>query len=153
MFPHQDLLGCFCSRDPLFLRHQRRAMLVPCPFPGGVLGSNSVPCTLLEDSPASRSTSLPKHHSRLSLVLGKPFGSHVTKSWPRAFFAGCRTHLALPAWALITVVRVYHHLLNPALDELVVLPQVTLFAAVAAGKNSLCTQTSLKAGSCVRHLQ
>lgn len=122
-------------------------MLVPCPFPGGA------PCTLLEDSPAPRSTSLPKPYARLSLVLGKPFGSHVTKSWPGAFFAGCRTHLALCAWASIMVVRVYHHLLNPALDELVVLPQVTLFAGVAAGNNSLCTQTSLKAGSCVRHTQ
>lgn len=54
-------------------------MPVPCRFSGGV------PCTRLEGSPATRSSSLPKPYARLSLVLGKLFGSHVTKRWPGAF--------------------------------------------------------------------
>lgn len=77
--PPHNLLGRFCSRGPLLLHYRWRMMPVPCPFSGGV------PCTCSEGNPAIRSNCLPKPDVRLSLVLGKPFGSCVTKCWPGAF--------------------------------------------------------------------
>lgn len=47
--------------------------------------SSGVPCTCSEGDLATRSNSLPKPCARLSLVLGKTFGSHVAQCWPGAF--------------------------------------------------------------------
>ena len=51
--PPHNLLGCFCSREPLLLHYRWRTMPVPCPFSGGV------PCTRLEGSPATRAVPFP----------------------------------------------------------------------------------------------
>lgn len=53
------------------------------PDPGSFSGG--APCTHLEGNLATWSNFLPKPYAKLSLVLRKPFGSHITRCWPEAF--------------------------------------------------------------------